>query len=177
MLMISIADIPKKEHHSHAHRLLRECLKRYGVDYTEETPILKNDFGKQSLRDYPEIRYSISHADGVASCIVCDSECGIDCEKIRPFRPNVIRRVFSDSEKEMFEATPENERDMLFFKLWTLKEAYVKMLGIGVSYPMNTVEFSFSDGEIISNQKNCKFTQYIIRGKYIVSICKKSLYE
>ncbi len=175
MLLISVMDIPKSEQHSHAHKLLRECLSHYGVEYNKKTEIIKGELGKPSLRDYPDIHYNISHADGVAACIVSDNECGIDCEGIRPYRPNVVRRVFSESEKALLESTPEDERDMLFFRLWTLKESYVKMIGIGVSYPMNTVEFSFSDGEIISNQKDCKFAQYIIKNKYIVSVCKKTV--
>ena len=66
MIIISIKDIPKKQQHSHAHNLLRECLKRYNIDYNENTAINKSEMGKPSLADYPDIHYNLSHADGIA---------------------------------------------------------------------------------------------------------------
>ncbi|MBR6385468.1 MAG: hypothetical protein IKS03_05025, partial [Ruminococcus sp.] len=56
MLIISIKDIAKKEQHTHAHKLLRECLKKYNINYNEETKIHKTEMGKPSLADYPEIK-------------------------------------------------------------------------------------------------------------------------
>lgn len=176
ILLVSLKEVPKKEQRFHAHNLLRECLKKYNIDYiTDKTPITKNDYGKPSLTEFPEIKYNLSHADGIAVCLVSDRECGIDCEGVRPYRPNVVKRAFSESEKFLIENAGENERDLLFFRLWTLKESYVKAIGIGISYPLNTVEFSFSDNKIISSVKGYKFRQYILQnGKFIVSVCQKS---
>ena len=80
MLMISIREMDKKELHTHAHRLLRECLRPLGVDYGEDTPVTKGKMGKPSLADRPDIHYNLSHANGIAACIVSEQECGIDCE-------------------------------------------------------------------------------------------------
>jgi len=175
MLAISIKDVQKKEQRTHAHNLLRECLKVCGIDYIQDkTPVVRNEHGKPSLKDYPEIHYNMSHADGITACMLSDSECGIDCENVRQYRPNVVKRVFSESEKILLENTPENERDLLFFRLWTLKEAYVKAIGTGISYPMNTAEFSFEGKHIATNIKGFKFKQYILKNKkYVVSICRK----
>ena len=173
MLMISMTNTEKKQLHGYAHKMLREALKLRNINYTEETPITKNDMGKPSLTERPDIHYNLSHAEGIATCMVSDYECGIDCEKVRDFRPNVIKRVFSENEKAMFENTPDIEKNLLFFKLWTLKEAYVKAIGIGISYPMDKAEFSFSGTEIVSNIKNCRFRQYIIdKNRFVVSICE-----
>ena len=173
MIMISILDIENSKLHDHAHKLLRECLKLRCVEYNKDTPIVKGEFGKPSLAERPDIHYNLSHAKGIAACMLSDYECGIDCENVRAFRPNVMRRVFSENEKKMVEEAPESERDILFFRLWTLKEAYVKTIGIGISYPMETVEFNFSGDEIISNHEECRFCQYTIdNGKYIVSTCE-----
>ena len=173
MLMISMTDIEKRQLHDHAHKLLRECLKLRCVEYNDTTPITKGKFGKPALAERPDIHYNLSHANGIAACMISDYECGIDCENVRSYRPNVAKRVFSENEQKMFEAAPENEKDILFFRLWTLKEAYVKAIGVGISYPMNSVEFSFSGDEIISNRDECRFRQYTIDGgKYIVSVCE-----
>ena len=156
MLLISLMELEHKEYHSHAHKLLRECLKTYRIDYNEDTPVVKNDMGKPSL-----------------ACIVSDRECGIDCEQVRQYRPNVAKRAFSESEQELLESLPESERDMMFTRLWTLKESYVKAIGTGISYPLNTVGFAFSGDEIIADKDECRFRQYLINGgKYVVSVCE-----
>ena len=171
--MISIRGMDKKELHTHAHRLLRECLRPLGIDYGEDTPVTKGKMGKPSLADRPDIHYNLSHAKGIAACIVSEQECGIDCEKVRERRPNVMKRAFSANERQMVESASAEERDLLFFRLWTLKEAYVKALGTGISYPMDKAEFSFRGGEIVTDIKDCRFRQYIISGgKYVVSVCE-----
>ncbi|MBQ6180219.1 MAG: 4'-phosphopantetheinyl transferase superfamily protein [Ruminococcus sp.] len=173
MLMISIMDMERKLQHSHAHAMLRECLRPYGIDYNEDTPLSRGKMGKPSLADRPDIHFNLSHANGVTACIVSDRECGIDCEGVRPFRQNVIRKVLSDREKLVFEAAPPEEKDLLFFRFWTLKEAYVKAIGTGISFPMNEAEFSFADGEITCSQPGCSFRQYILDGgRFVVSVCQ-----
>ena len=175
MLLISLKEVPKKEQRTHTHNLLRECLRTRCIEYvTDVTPVIRNEHGKPSLAEYPEINYNLSHADGIAVCLVSDTVCGVDCEKVRPYRPNVVRRAFSENEKFLIDNSPDNQRDLLFFRLWTLKEAYVKAIGIGISYPLNTVEFSFVGDKIISSVKNYHFRQYIIKDvKFIVSVCEK----
>lgn len=174
MLLISIKELPKKEQHSHAHKLLGECLKSRDIEYSEHTQVKKNRYGKPRLAEFPELHYNLSHANGIAACILSKAECGIDAEAVRKYRPNVVKRAFSDAEKLLLEGADESERDLLFFRIWTLKEAYVKALGIGISYPLNTISFSFSSGRIITNISDCKFRQYILKnGKFVVSVCEK----
>lgn len=171
MIMISIADIPRDKQHEHAHSLLRECLKPLGITYSSDTAISKNRYGKPSLAEYPEVKYNISHADGICACIVSEYECGIDCEPVRQYRPNVLKRAFSESERDMIEKADTDERDLLFFRLWTLKEAYIKAIGTGLSYPMKNADFDFSGSEIITEISDYDFRQYILKGgKYVVSI-------
>ena len=174
MLLISIMDIDKKQQHSHAHALLRECLKRRNIVYSEKTPVVKNSLGKPSLAEHPEVHYNLSHANGIAACIVSGNECGIDCEKVREYRANVLRRAFSVRERELIENTPAEQRDLMFFRLWTLKEAYVKAIGVGISYPLDTAEFDFEDGKIITDIEGYDFRQYLINGgKFVVSVCER----
>lgn len=174
MLIISIKDIPKGEQHAHTHKLLRESLKSLGIPYCEHTAITKNRYGKPSLTDFPNIKYNISHADGISACIVSEYECGIDCENVREYRPQVMKRAFSEDERNTVLSAPENERNLLFFRLWTLKEAYIKAIGMGLSFPMNKVNFSFENGRINSNITDCRFRQYILRGgKFVLAICEQ----
>lgn len=174
MLMISMIDIEKKKQHTHAHAVLREMLRLKNIEYTSDTPVVKGEYGKPSLAEHPDVYYNLSHANGIAACIVTDAECGIDCENVRTYRPNVMKRAFSESERECIENASEDERDLLFFRFWTLKEAYVKAIGMGICYPMEQAEFSFEGQNIVTPIEGYKFRQYIVRdGKYVVSVCEK----
>lgn len=178
MIIISIKNLSGQEQHSHAHKLLRECLKPLNIAYSANTPITKGKYGKPSLTDYPEVCFNVSHADDIAACIVTGSDCGIDCERVREYRPNVMKRAFTDNERQLVLSAREADRDMLFFRLWTLKEAYIKAIGMGLSYPMNKAEFSFENGGIASNITDFTFKQYIIKnGQFVVSICTKKAAE
>lgn len=173
MIMISLTDTDRSGLHSLAHRLLRECLRKVNIEYNEDTPVIKGKMGKPSLAGHPGIHFNLSHTDGMASCIVSDRECGIDCENVREYRPKVMRRAFSEREREMVESAADSERDLLFFRLWTLKEAYVKALGSGISYPMNKAEFRFEGSRIVTDLPGCRFRQYIIRnGSFVAAVCE-----
>ena len=174
MTAISLIELNKKEQHTHAHKLLRECLKRFGVDYSESTPIIKGKHGKPSLAEHPEIQYNLSHGDGIAACIVGEKECGIDCERVRTYHVNVVKKVFSEAEKALIENMEESEKDLLFFRLWTLKESYIKALGTGLSYPLTKAEFILDGDEIFVHPEGFRFRQYILqKGKFVVSVCEK----
>lgn len=173
-IRFSLETVPHGEQHSLAHSLLKDMLKGfYNIDYTEEMT-KKAEHGKPYLADYPDVHFNLSHSEGITACMVESRQCGIDCEKVREYRPNVMKRAFSEKEREMIENAPENERDLLFFTLWTLKEAYIKAIGKGLSYPMNEAEFFIEDGNIISNIKDYEFRRYIISdGRFVIATAVK----
>lgn len=170
----SLEAVQHSEQHSLAHSLLKDMLKGfYDIDYTEEMT-KKTEQGKPYLADYPDVHFNISHSERIAACMVESRQCGIDCEKVREYRPNVMKRAFSEKEQALIESAPENERDMLFFTIWTLKEAYIKAIGKGLSFPMNEAEFFIEDGNIISNIKDYEFRRYIIGdGKFVMATAVK----
>ena len=171
---VSLADLPHTEQRRHAHGLLAECLKAAGAEYVfEQTPLTLGEHGKPSLVSRPDIHYNLSHANGVCACLADADECGIDCESIRQYKPRVAERVFSAEEQAALAALPEDGRDMYFFRIWTLKEAYVKAIGVGISYPMNTVSFTLTDEDIFTNVRDWHFAQFIINGRAVVSVCTK----
>lgn len=173
MLIISLKELPHEAQHEYARKLLKSCLKLIKIEYNADARISYGEQGKPSLADHPDINYNLSHSDGITVCLVSAHECGIDAERIRQYRPKVVKRAFSDAEKTLIENAPDEERDSLFFRLWTLKESYVKAIGIGISYPLKTVEFAFNGDEIITNITGYSFKQYLIDGRFAVSVCEK----
>ena len=64
-----------------------------------------------------------------------------------------------------------------FFTLWALKESYIKILGKGLSHPLNAFSIKFSSpGEIIINVEDQRigdifFRQYEIDKAYKMAVC------
>lgn len=128
----------KRKQHLNAHRLLREVLaQKYGI---QKATVIYDENGKPFLADTSGIYISISHSGKAAAVAVADKPCGVDIEEIREVRNSLKQRVCRPDE---YEGLNSNED---FIKLWTLKEAYMKMDGAGLSYgPRNVV----IDGESV----------------------------
>ena len=159
--------------HEAAHILLRQSLQEYAesqnITIHEERPLLSyNEYGKPGFSDYPQIRFNLSHCDGLAACLLSEYECGVDAEAKRDVRHKVAKRVFSPEEQKMLAGA--DDPNWLFTRLWTLKEAYVKAIGIGIGYPMRTVNFSIEDEKIWSNRDDADFYQICLE-QHVISVC------
>ena len=111
-----------------AHRLLCYALGREGVfplphDWAAER------YGKPYLKN-ADVHFSISHSGCVAMCAVGETPVGVDIERVRPISEGVAMRIMSDKERSAY-ALAEDREDF-FYKVWTLKEAYVKYSGKGL---------------------------------------------
>jgi 4'-phosphopantetheinyl transferase len=105
---------------------------------------------KPVIGDGDGLRFSLSHSDDMALCAVARGiELGCDIERHRPdlADPEVARRLFAPAEYQAIEALPESQRSAAFFNCWTRKEAFVKAIGLGLSYPLDAFEVSVAPGE------------------------------
>lgn len=72
---------------------------------------------------------AISHSAGrVVVALTNQGPCGVDIELHRPRRnrPELADTFFTAGERALIERTPEPEREIVFYRLWTLKEAWYK---------------------------------------------------
>ncbi len=88
-------------------------------------------YGKPYLRDWPNIHFNISHSGQYVACAVADRPVGIDVQVIEAYRPDVATKVFSWEELARIEASDDPAVE--FTKLWTQKEAHLKMFGRGIT--------------------------------------------
>jgi 4'-phosphopantetheinyl transferase len=123
--------------------LLRVILARYLDLKPSQLRFIYSDYGKPALAPASTTRglsFNLSHAHELALVAVTrDRLLGIDLEHIRPIPEieQITERIFSPQEKEMFRAPVGTEKLELFFQYWTLKEAFIKASGEGLSLPLD----------------------------------------
>ena len=95
------------------------------------------------------MEFNISHTKGLVVCAVADRALGVDTEQIRPFKEGLMRRVCSGAERSfVMEGRSEAARRERFFRLWTLKESFVKAIGRGLAFPLGDITFSLEEGGV-----------------------------
>ena len=116
--------------------LLCEGLREeYGIT---EPPLLSyHEDGKPFLADYPHIHFNMSHCQVAAVCALAPHPIGIDVERIRPFNESVVRYTMNEEELRQIEAS--SRPDIAFIRLWTMKEALLKLKGTGIKKDMKDV--------------------------------------
>lgn len=120
-------------------------LKMYDIEF------IHNDYGKPMLKLFENIHFSISHSGEWVLCAFDDSPIGIDVEVIGNNDYGIVKRYFHKNEWVEFNKKDESDKTSFFYTLWTAKESYIKMVGKGMSIPLNS--FSALDG-IVTLEKN-----------------------
>lgn len=83
---------------------------------------------KQGLR---KLYFNISHTDGCVAVAVSDSEVGIDVETIENMDLSIEEMFLSMEERKKIYLESRNDESEAT-RIWTLKESYLKMKGIGL---------------------------------------------
>ena len=72
--------------------------------------------------------WSLAHKSDCVAAVVADVPIGIDIEKSREVTPGLYRRIATDEEWRL----GSENREHLFFRYWTAKEAVLKVAGTGI---------------------------------------------
>lgn len=119
----------------------------------EAIEFVYGDYGKPALaRPFAgsDLRFNLAHAGDVAVCALTRGrDVGIDVEAVRAMRDAeiVAARLFSLRENRAFCALEASDKPLGFFNCWTRKEAFVKALGDGLSYPLDSFDVSLAPTE------------------------------
>lgn len=160
MLTIRIEDIPKKSHLENENDVndfsfKNEQEKTLGDKLLKEG--LLEDFGIASFRivygengkpylDSGLPFFSISHSFGTVGIAINDEEIGFDLEMIGKRSLSEIstveKRVFNENDYRFLEksAAPETTS---FLVIYTIKEAYSKYLGLGISCGLSNIQINY----------------------------------
>lgn len=119
-----------------AYQLLCKGLKEeYGI---EEMPVFEyGEHGKPTIIGHEDIHFNFSHCKKAVMCFVSDKEVGIDVECLGRGNESLINYTMNDDEiRQIHNATNPNTE---FIKLWTKKEAVLKLTGEGINDNMKSV--------------------------------------
>ena len=131
-----------------AHGLLRILLSIYAKREPKDLAFKLGAYGKPELVDAEGLSFSLSHTgQSVALAVARHVDIGLDIEQIKPIadRRSLIERFFSTKELVLYDETAHAEQESVFFKLWTRKEAFIKGLGLGLSYPLDVFSVGISE--------------------------------
>lgn len=148
--------------------LLQKVLPRHGAEPA------KVRLGANGKPQAEGLCFNVSHSGSWAVCAVGRKPVGCDVERVVRAPERVAERFFHPNEAAYIRQCRAEERDTAFFRIWTMKESYVKMTGEGLRLPLNSIEFSvgpdgigmFREGERLS----CHIREYALPG-YRVSVC------
>ncbi len=133
---------------------LRKILTLYLQVEAEEIKFLYNEYGKPYLdSNYIEnsLYFNLSHSDDLAIFAISKTNnLGIDLEKIKSIDDylNIAQENFSQQEVADLMSYTKDEQLAAFYRCWTRKEAFIKAIGDGLSYPLNQFTVSLKTKEL-----------------------------
>lgn len=130
-----------------AFRLLQQMVHDYdsAIEETDALEFTVNEHGKPSLRSYPHVHFNLSHCKRAVACAVSDKPIGIDVECTGRYKHSLAEYCMSPEEVQWIESG--DDADVRFTKLWTQKEALVKLLGTGITDDIKTILAKY-DGQV-----------------------------
>ena len=142
------------EHHRQryaaAHGQLRLILSAYLACSPTQLRFMTGHYGKPALQDGSDVCFNLSHAgDQMLVGVVRGRAIGVDIEQIRPdfATTEIAASYFSSAEQGAFQAVPDAQKPQAFFNAWTRKEAFIKAIGQGLSFPLGDFDVTLVPGE------------------------------
>lgn len=118
------------------------------------------EHGKPYIEGFESYKFSVSHSGGCAAFIDSSEDIGIDIQLIQG-ENRYAARFFTENEQLYAKRS-----DAAFFEVWTRKEAYVKMLGTGLSHGLRSFD-------VLNRSLCCNFTTEKLE-HHIFSVCSKN---
>lgn len=151
--------------------LLERVFSRHGIS---SDSLRLNEQGKPEIDD---LCFNLSHSSELVACAVSERPVGCDVEQQKKAPENVAEHFFSEGEKKYLKKFQGGKYDEEFFRLWTMKESYMKLTGEGLRLPLRAFEMVIGEdvkvlrgGEI----QACFIKEYTVPG-YKVTVCAQEM--
>lgn len=138
-----------RQEYTIARGAMRHILARYLGIEAKAVQFAYSEQGKPCLV-VGDVAFNLSHSGKVALLAVSKGrEIGVDVEQVRVVNDlyQVAKSNFSAAENAVLRQLPLAKQREGFFNCWTRKEAYIKALGDGLSYPLERFDVTLKPGE------------------------------
>lgn len=167
--------------------LVRTVLSRYVSIHPKEWIFSTNAYGRPRIvnaqaRD-TRLSFNISHTHSLIVLGVTKRRAlGVDVENLRApeVSIDIADRYFAPQEVAVLTAAPPHQQQYRFFEYWTFKEAYIKARGMGLSLPLDKLNFYYPNDHgveiaihpaLADDSGRWQFWQFRPTSEYLVAIC------
>ncbi|MCR5688019.1 MAG: 4'-phosphopantetheinyl transferase superfamily protein [Lachnospiraceae bacterium] len=161
---------------NHALSALAEDIGPFGLP-EGYLPIEEGPNGKPYLKDIP-VCFNISHSGNWVLAALSPEEVGCDVEHVRRNTAGIAERFFAPEEHAYLLSIPdEEERNLEFTRLWTIKESAAKCCGEGIRLILSDFPVTGAEGtrtgsiSIPGIDGRFHYREYESRGGYCFSVC------
>lgn len=173
--------------HGDHYRCIRGMLRKLLATYLSSLPgqivFGYAQHGKPYLKHEAQLRFNISHSrDMVAYAFSRQHELGVDVEYMRPQKnlDGMIQRIATSREQQELAQLAGQARNEAFYRLWTRKEAYIKMVGRGLGMGLRSIHIGTqaSDTPLVVSYKDeihkgCVVADMSPPDSYKLALCYK----
>ncbi len=129
--------------------------------------LAQSETGKPYFEGFP-LHFNLSHTDTLVCAALSDSPVGIDAQTLTTPSDAVARRVLSEAELRLL--AEAQDKATFFTRLWTLKEAFAKRTGEGLSRGFSSLDFApFAQLDAFAAY-GCDFSVWTLCGA-VMTVC------
>ena len=170
--------------------LMRTVLSRFVAVDPHEWQFTTNHWGKPAIANAVEmttdLQFNISHTRGLIALALTGGETvGVDVENVAARKGAALigEHYFTEKEARELRSLDGMAQEERFFTLWTLKEAYIKARGHGLSIPLNQFQFDLEGAdqirfrpleELQDDAKNWRFWLFRPTPECLLALCARS---
>lgn len=156
--------------------LLMYALQKENI---ENVSIEVKQDGKPYLAGKENLFFNLSHSENMVMCAVADKEVGCDVERKTEFDGALASYVMTKQElQQIYGLESEAKQQEMFFRLWTLKESYMKATGLGIGLEPGTFGIAVEQENISVippvDERVFYFKEYYADDGYCYSCCSLS---
>ena len=143
--------------------LLHKACEDAGIVGADER-VAYGENEKPYLADFPDVHFNLSHSGERVMCVLSPFDVGCDVEIIKGDRGRLAERFFKPEESAWIKHFETLEKQSeAFYRLWTLKECYMKVTGRGMSLMPDKFSLNVDEKENILLDHDGERPEYAFR--------------
>lgn|SRR5699024_2319482 len=138
----------------------------------------QNEYGKPLLKSSRPLHFNLSYSGEWVVCSISSTSVGVAIEKMNPIDYAKAKRFFTPDEYEELLNKEEIERLAYYYRLWCLKESYLKATGKGLYHSMDafciTPSIRSGQYEVENGKQTFYVKEYALDPAYKLAVCAKN---